>query len=406
MQITAAPIVVRDKVIQGMSWCVGATTPGGCYIVALDAKTGHEAWRFNTVARPGQPGGDSWNGAPLERRFGGSVWQTGSYDPELNLVYFGVGQTYVISSLLDDQGTKGASNDALFTNSTLALDPDTGRLVWYYQHAPGDVWDLDWAFEQTIAGTGKDKMVLTAGKLGIFDAIDARTGHYLWSVDPGYQTLVVGIDPKTGRKRYDPAFSPPKVDIASFICPAAIGNRNWPSTAYDPTVQLLFVPMNPSCMDYVRHAAAKTVDKGGLAELSYTQRRRPDSDGRLGVVAAIDVAHRRMAWIDKRRAASSSAILATAGGLVFTGGRDRAFRALDSATGRTLWQTWLPAPPNAFPLSYAVDGRQYVAVVAGGGTAVDVFFSSETPELPRSNASKTITVFALPDQAVPGSARQ
>jgi len=396
LQLTAAPLIANGKVIQGVSSCIGNDVPGGCYIVALDAKTGKEEWRFHTIARAGEPGGDSWNGAPMEKRFGGGVWQTGSYDPELNLVFFGVGQTYVISTLLDDQGRKGASNDALYMNATVALNPDTGKLVWHYQHGPGDVWDLDWSFERTIimrdTAKGPEKTILTAGKIGIFDALDAKTGRYLWSYDLGYQNIITHIDPKSGRKTYNPEFVPPEPGKPKFICPAAIGNRNWLSTAYEASTNLVFVPVNPTCMDFARGAP-------GAGELSISQRQAPQAEGNFGVVMALDVKEQTVAWIDRKRAPISSAVLATAGGLVFVGERDRAFRALDSATGETLWQTYLPAVPNSFPLTYAVDGRQYVAVVAGGGSAVDLYLTAQTPEIPRSTNHKTISVFALPQAA-------
>src|SRR5690606_31195024 len=129
------------------------------------------------------------------------------------LLFFGTAQTYIISTLLDPQEQSGASADALYTNTTLALDPDTGKLVWYYQHAPGDVWDLDWSFERTLIkqgmASGERTMVVTAGKLGSFDALDAATGGYLWSFDPGYQNVVTAIDAGTGRKTYNPERLPP-----------------------------------------------------------------------------------------------------------------------------------------------------------------------------------------------------
>ena len=143
LRLDGGPIVAKGKVIMGASGC--NTYPGGCFIVGLDAMTGTEAWRFHTVARPGQPGGDSWSGVPAELRYGGSVWTSGSYDPGLNLVYFGIGQNYDTATLLQRQRPSAESNDALYTDSTVALEPGSGKLVWYYQHMNRDVWDLDWA---------------------------------------------------------------------------------------------------------------------------------------------------------------------------------------------------------------------------------------------------------------------
>ena len=391
IQLTAAPIVIRGKVIQGVSGCQGSELPGGCYFVALDAKTGEEVWRHWNIARPGTREGDSWNGAPLERRFGGSNWNTGSYDPESNLFIVGVAQTYTISSLLDRQKDKGRSNDGLFTNTTLAIDPDTGKLVWFYQHEAAEVWDLDWSFERTLVTIDGRRIVITGGKGGIFDALDAKTGKYLWSTDLGLQNLVIGIDPKTGRKKHDPAMQP-VAGQPKLICPSTVGNRNWMTTAYAPDTNLLYVPVTPTCMDFSRSDPS---DDGSYGEMMIVRRRPPTSDGNQGWLAAIDVASGKIAWTKKRRAPQASAVLTTGGGLLFEGGRDRAFRAVDDRNGDTLWQTFLPATPNAYPFSYMVGGRQYVGIVTGGGSAVDAFQTPMTPEHPPSNGAKTIMIFAL-----------
>ena len=192
-RLDGAPIVAKGKVIMGVS--LGITNPGGgCFIVGLDAQTGDEVWRFHTIAHPGEPGGDSWNGAPTDQRFGASVWTAGSYDPKLNLVYFGTGNTYDVATLLQPHPEKGKSNDGLYTDSTVALDPDTGKLVWYYQHMNRDVWDLDWAFEQlliTLPLNGKPTdLVVTGGKMALFDAVDRANGKYEFSKDLGLQNLV------------------------------------------------------------------------------------------------------------------------------------------------------------------------------------------------------------------------
>src|SRR6185437_3917367 len=179
-------------------------------------------------------GGDSWNGAPVDQLFGASVWTSGSYDPKLNLVYFGTGNTYDVATLLQPHSEKGDSNDGLYTDSTVALDPETGKLAWYYQHMNRDVWDLDWVFEQsliTLPVKGKPtNLVVTGGKLAIFDAVDRATGKYAFSRDLGLQTLVRAIDPVTGQKIIDPA-AEPTPGKPSHFCSA---ERNWPTTAYDP----------------------------------------------------------------------------------------------------------------------------------------------------------------------------
>jgi len=392
LETTAAPLIVHGKVIQGVSGCQGQEYRGGCFIVALDAATGKELWRFHTIARGNQPGADSWNGAPTDERFGGSVWTAGSYDPELNLVYFGTGQTYKISTLLRANARPGRSKDALFTNTTLALNPDTGKLVWYYQHFAGDVWDLDWAFEQTLLSLptpqGPRKAVATIGKLGIIDVVDAKTGHYLWSHDLGLQNLVTAIDPKTGHKTFDPALVP-EVDHPKLVCPSGLGVRNWLATSYDPDKGNLYVPMVANCMNIA-------FKKDEVGEFDLATIVPPNSDGNFGRVAAFNLKTQKTAWTDEHRAAEASALLATAGGLVFEGTLDHWFRALDSDSGETLWQARLDDSPHSYPISFMADGVQYVAVVTGGGTPHDIIFRNFTPEFIHTNRGKTLWVFSLP----------
>ncbi len=264
--ISGGPLVAHGKVITGVTFCIASK--GGCFIVALDAQTGEESWRFNTIARPGQPGGDSWNVVrPSSQRYGAAVWTSGSYDPDLNLVYFGTGQTYDTSTLLDPHPGKGESSDALYTDSTVAINPDTGKLVWYYQHMQRDVWDLDWAFEQSlidlpIYGTTK-KLLVTGGKIAIFDAVDRADGQYVFSKDLGVQNIVTAIDPKTGHKTISPAFAP-EANQTKLLCPSAGGGRNWPATAYDPATKILYVPLVESCADFtwIPRGADKTIAGG------------------------------------------------------------------------------------------------------------------------------------------------
>ncbi len=404
-RLDGAPIVVHGKVIMGVS--LGIMNPrGGCYIVGLDAQTGDEVWRFNTIARPGQPGGDSWNGAPVDQRFGASVWTGGSYDPKLNLVYFGTGNTYDAGTLLQQHTAQGDSNDALYTESTLALDPDTGKLGWYFQHMNRDVWDLDWAFEQlliTLPVHGKPTdLVVSGGKMALFDAVDRTNGTYEFSKDLGMQNLVASIDPKTGKKNINPKFEP-AANKTDFICPDANGARNWPATSYDPGTHILYVPLAETCMDYtwVPRDPAQTA-AGGL-DIRYNLRMPPDSDGKMGRIDAVNLETKKMVWIDSQRAPIASAMLATAGGLVFAGSQNREFTAYDAATGKALWEAGLNAVPSSSPITYAVDGNQYIAVVSGGGGPLAASGTSLAPEFDNPPGGTTLWIFKLPDAASPAS---
>ena len=402
-RLDGAPIVARGKVMIGVSLGIANPT-GGCFIVGLDAQTGGEVWRFNTIARPGQPGGDSWNGAPVEQRFGASVWTGGSYDPKLNLVYFGTGNTYDAGTLLQPHAQKGKSNDALYTESTVALDPDIGKLVWYYQHMNRDVWDLDWAFEQllvTLPVNGKPAdLVVSGGKMALFDALDRANGQYAFSKDLGLQTLVTAIDPKTGKKSIDPKFEP-SANKTFFICPDANGARNWPATSYDPGTHILYVPLAESCMDFtwVPRDPAQTA-AGGL-DIRYELRLRPDNDGKMGRIDAVNLETKKVLWSNRQRAPIASAMLATAGGIVFGGSQNRHFTAYDSATGKALWEAGLNATPSSSPISFGAGGNQYIAVVSGGGGPLDASASSLAPELDNPAGGTTLWIFKLPDRGEP-----
>lgn len=392
LRVTGAPLVVRGNVILGLSGCAGNAEPGGCFIVALNAMTGNEAWRFHTIARPGEANGDSWNGAPINERFGGSLWTGGTYDGENNLILFGAGQTYRISALMENAAVPGVSNSALYTDATLALSPDTGKLVWYYQHMARDVWDMDWGFERQVADMyirgAKRRVVMTMGKLGILDILDARTGEYLSSYDMGYQTLVTAIDPASGKKTTAPD-AEPLVGKAISMCPFATGVRNWPSTSFDSATGQLFVPFNRNCMDLIW-------ERGGDFEISYRARVDERAAGKFGGMGSINVSAGEATWSTAQRAPSATSALATAGGIVFDGSRDRVFRALDSQTGRELWSLQLDGVPSATPITFMAEGKQYVAVTTGGGNPNDIGLRSLTPDIANPGLGVRLWLFKLP----------
>ena len=398
--LDGGPIVAEGKVVIGVS--LGQYAKGGCYIVALDATTGEEAWRFNTIARPGEPGGESWNGHPLEERFGAGVWTAGSYDPKLHLVYFGTGNTYDTATLLEPNPTARPGNAGLYTDTTLALDVRSGKLVWHFQHVNRDVWDLDWVFERSlltlpIDGVPKDVLV-TGGKIAMFDALDRATGQYLFSVDAGLQNLVTGVDPVTGVKKINPDLEP-KAGATGLICPNTLGARNWPATAVNPGTHMLYVPLVKSCADYTYTPRSAAETAAGGSDIRMTPHPLLDDDGLHAQLAAIDLATRKVVWKKNQRAPFESAILATAGGVIFTGSRDRMFRALDDRTGEVLWETRLNASPSSFPITYSVNGEQYVAIVAGGGGPLDATGAFSAPEIVNPSEGITLCVFKLPKDA-------
>jgi alcohol dehydrogenase (cytochrome c) len=390
--LSGGPLVAKGKVMIGTSGRVG----GKNYIVALDAETGKLAWRFNTIAQPGEPGGDTWNDHTAEERNGGSVWVAGSYDSALNLAFFGVAQTYD-TALLVKPVRPGAKTDGLYTDSTLAINPDTGKLVWYYQHLPNDQWDLDWVFERQIVRLPVNGVVrpviMTSGKQATYDVLDAETGKYVFSKDLGLQNIVSSIDPVTGKKTINPQTMPGDGQ-SHMVCPHVDGAKSWIPGSYNPDTKILYVPLIEACMDLT------PVTGGGRGLLSAggrpSVRPRPDSDGKYGRVEAINMATREVLWTERHRAPVSSGALDTAGGVIFNGSIDRYFRAYDDQTGKQLWETRLTDVPSNAPISYSVNGKQYIAIGVGNGGAQATGFAALVPEIQNLDRSPAVWVFQLP----------
>ncbi len=361
--LRSAPFVVGDKVIQGVTTSFVA---GGGYILALDLATGQELWRFHTIARPGEPGGETWNGLPLDKRFGGSVWHQGTYDADLNLIYYGVAPTYDTGPMLKPSGIAGTTQDALYTNSTIALDPDTGKLVWHYQHFSNDQWDLDWVFERQIAtvriGGRNRKVVMNVGKMGILDALDAATGEYVFSIDAGTQNVITAIDPSTGAKTIDPGRLPDPAR-PTVICPGPSGARSWPPTSLSGATGLLYVPLTEWCMGMGGTTGSLLSAPGAV--LSAADHPDAVKDGKMGRLQAFDVSGRKLAWRHDLDAPISTSALATAGGVVFAGDLDPALKAFDGRNGALLWSAPLADAPSSSIITYTVGATQYVAVVTG-----------------------------------------
>lgn len=392
--LTGGPLVAKGKLMQG----IGGGRPGGAYISALNAETGEDGWRFYSIARPDQLGGNSWNDVPLEKRSGGSVWTAGSYDPDLNLVFFGPGNTYDTGPLRNPVVRAGVTNDALFTNTTVAINPDNGKLVWFYQHMPNDQWDMDWGFERQIvslrgANGQTRKLVVTASKAGIYDAVEAESGKYAFSFDMGLQNFITSIDSVTGAKTFDQNLIP-GAGKPVMICPHAGGGRNWIPGAYNPDSRVLYVPANETCMNLnpVTPGEDPYFSTGVVVRL----RPRPGSDGRYGRLQAINLDTKKTIWTERQRAPQTTGVLATGGGLVFAGALDRWLTAYDDASGRVLWRVRLNDVPNSAPITYMANGNQYLAIVVGYGGAQAMSFPQLTPEIPLPVVrSSAIWVFEL-----------
>jgi len=399
---TGGPMVAGGKIVQGMTGC-GKAQPGGCFISGHDPKNGAEAWRFYAIARPGEPGGDTWNGVPLEKRHGASIWNSGSYDTESKTLFFGVGQPYPWIAEMNGLTPKkdGVKNNALYTDSTLALDPETGKLKWHFQHLATDTWDLDYAYERILVdlpihGTTR-KALVTVGKLGIIEVLDRTTGEFLWHKETVYQNVVTGINPKTGEKTINQD-AIPHIGKTTVNCPADPGSRGWPATAYSPKTNMLYLPSNEYCSD----TTPTPLDPGqiytGGGRATYARKPIPNSDGNIGRVDAVRLDNQQSAWSYRTRAPQTAAVLSTGGGLVFSGAWDRYFRAFDDETGKVLWQVRTSNAVNSFPITYSVNGKQYVAVSVGNGSSHARALSTLTPEIRNPDGGSSLWVFALPDE--------
>jgi alcohol dehydrogenase (cytochrome c) len=398
---TGGPFVVNGKIIQGMTGC-GNAQPGGCFITGHDARTGAELWRVNTIAQPGDPNFDTWNGLPLESRFGASAWLTGSYDPEQNLIFYGTGQPY--PWIAEMRGTlpkkPGAKVTALYSDSTLAINPDNGRMQWYHQHLEDDTWDLDYVYERILVDFPVNgemrKAVVTSGKLGIVEALDRTNGQWLWHKETVPQNVVAAIDSKTGEKTINVA-TIPHIGQTTMNCPSSPGGRGWPATAYNPRSGTLFMPLNELCAN----TTPSPLDPGqaytGGGRAIFARVKMPNSDGNIGRIDAINLTDRSQTWSYRQRVPNTSAVLPTGGGLVFSGDIDRYFKALDDATGKVLWQIRTNNIVDSFPITYSVNRKQYIAVTTGKGSGLASGLSTLVPDV-RSPEGSMLWVFALPEK--------
>ena len=407
---SAGPIVADGKLVSGRS-CRPRGGPDACVIIAHDARTGEEVWRRRTIPEAGEPGDETWGDVPQERRRHVGTWMPPSYDSELRLVYIGTGVTSPAPKFM----LGGTDKTHLYHNSTLALAVDTGEVSWYYQHL-NDHWDLDHVFERILLDTavspdpdsvrwinprlqpGEVRKVVTGipGKTGLVYTLDRETGEFLWATPTNAQNVISDIDPATGKVTENLEVIFTEMEQEALICPTWAGGKDWEAGTYSPRTKTMYFPLRQACAvmlatdNFRSERAMSMVHPNPLYSLAADHQLAPGTD-QLGTVRAISAETGKTKWLFETRAATFS-LLSTGGGLLFGGDQGGRLRAFDDETGEVLWEINLGSPVMGFPITYAVDGQQYVAVNTGSGRLTN---ARMTPELKTSRGSN-LFVFALP----------
>ena len=363
--VTVAPLAVKDKIVVGPA---GGERGISGFLAAYDAGTGKELWKFHTIPQPGEPGHETWEGDSWKTG-GASVWVTGSYDPELNLIYWGTGNPGPDWN----PGMRGGAN--LYSDSVIALDADTGKLKWHYQFTPADEWDFDSVQVPVLADLnwkGKPrKLMLWGNRNGFFYVLDRASGEFLLGKAFVKQTWAAGLD-EMGKPVKVPGKTPSVG--GTDVYPGVQGGTNWYSPSFSRRTGLFYLTAwedyHTSYFTWEQPYEAGKSFTGGTATGPFPSIRRDpfikwDPAWGYGVVRALNPLTGEKVWEYKMRDVSDAGILTTAGGVLFSGNREGYFFALDASTGKEVWKRYLGGQVAASPITYIVDGAQYVSIAAG-----------------------------------------
>ncbi|HTS48198.1 MAG TPA: PQQ-dependent dehydrogenase, methanol/ethanol family [Bryobacteraceae bacterium] len=369
--VTHAPLIVKDKVIVGVA---GGEYGIRGYIAAFNVKTGDEVWRFYTIPGKGEPGNETWGSGDAWQHGGASIWVTGSYDPQLNLTYWGIGNPG------PDWNGDSRKGDNLYSDSVVALDADTGKLKWYYQFSPHDEFDYDSVQVPVLVDAdwqGKPrKLMMWANRNGLFYVIDRTSGQFLLGKPFAKVTWMNGFDER-GRPMKVPAAASSKE--GTLIFPGNQGATNWYNPSYSPRTGLFYIPTWDDYSSFFvkqdqDYTKGQTYGGGGPRNLTAPTTSGPfnyrKEGEQYGAIRAMDPKTGEKKWEFRMDDVTDAGVLTTASDLLFSGGREGYFFALDARNGSLLWKAAVGGHVASGPMTYSVNGRQYVAVSAGNSLFV------------------------------------
>ena len=395
--ITSPPVVAKNVIITGFG--------GGEYgvrgaLVALDQSTGKEVWRTYTVPVGNEKNADTWKG-DTGKTGGGAAWNVGSYDPKLNLVYYGTSNPGPWTAIVrgNDSSDIGKFTN-LYTASVIAMNPDTGNIVWHYQFTPHDAWDYDGVNELVFADLPVDgkttPVIMQANRNGFFYVIDRANGKLVSAKNFVPTNWATGIDMKTGMpiETANNEKRPRLKKWAKDICPNLVGGKNWMPMSYNPKTGLVYIPTNNLCMDL--EGVQEEYKRGQFYLGVNFDLDKPGPGGYLGGLKAWDPVAQKEVWFNKDDLPFNGGTMTTATGLVFAGDIKGMFRAMDAKTGKELWKFNAGSGISAAPISYTLDGKQYVAVTSGRTQSMPAFFGKIGEKMvAASPEGGTLYVFSL-----------
>ena len=369
--ITSPPLVVKNLVITGFG---GGEYGARGYLSAYDRETGKQVWKTWTVPGPGEAGNDSWKGDSWQHG-GGAPWLVGSYDANTNTVFWGTSNPGPWNSAVRSTGDSNYGKlRNLYTSSTLAIDPDTGKIKWYVQSTPEDAWDYDGVNELVLTNLSlKNETVpvyMKADRNGFFYVVNRDSGKIISAEKYVPTNWAEKIDLATATPVEDPAKRPGPNHPVTDVCPNLIGGKNWQPMSYSPQTGLVYIPSNNVCMDW---SVSDVTYHRGVFYLGSEFPTKPGPGGYLGALLAWDPIKNKAVWSFKEPLPFNGGTLATAGGLVFAGDMEGNFRAFDAKNGEVLWSKNLGSGIGAAPISFSVDGKQYIAIVVGRTASIPAF---------------------------------